>query len=52
MLIDLINGNDNIYPAGVQDVSALTTMRGISAYMLAPYYIYVYEEMRNEARKE
>jgi RHS repeat-associated protein len=51
MLIDMINGNDTIYPAGVQNISALHAMRVYAMYELAPHYMYIYEEMRNEENR-
>ena len=51
MVIDMINGNNTIYPEGVQNISTLHAMRVYAMYELAPYYMYIYEEMLNEENR-
>lgn len=53
MLVDILSGRGSPYPEGVQ-ISAeavLLNMRGLAVSIIAPYWIYVHEEMENERNR-
>jgi RHS repeat-associated protein len=53
MVVDILGGRESPYPEIVQisAESELFNMRGLAASIIAPYWIYVHEEMENERNR-